>query len=168
MALSVCTQARVSESHSAQRCFCLASTYRQSCLAGFMKMRLEHIFFRCCLFPWGFVNWGITSQESLSKTNILHCMFLISTRAIISQCELKGRPCSSAYQIEGSLFRTALKEVDFPNLQTGIRLYFISLSYFQKWNHKFLLTDQHRLVLSAHNSVIFGASLTSVQQKSIT
>lgn len=71
-------------------------------------------FFPHCLFPWGFVNWGITSQESLSKTNILHCMFLISTRAIISQCELKGRPRSWARQIESSLFRTKWGRGWFP------------------------------------------------------
>lgn len=91
--------------------------------------RLRHIFLQHCVSPGGFVNWGITSQESLSKANILRCLFLISTRAIISKYAWEGRPRSWAHQVRSSLFRTRREEVDVSNLHTGIRLYFISLSY---------------------------------------
>ena len=103
----VCLHLGSAENHSAEGCFCLAKCL-EAVLPGLIYEDEigTYFFFPHCLFPWGFVNWGITSQESLSKTNILLCMFLISTRAIISQCELKGRPRSWARQIESSLFRT--------------------------------------------------------------
>lgn len=111
----VCLHLGRAENHSGEGCFCLAK-YLEAVLPGLIYEDEigTYFFFPHCLFPWGFVNWGITSQESLSKTNILHCMFLISTRAIISQCELKGRPRSWARQIESSLFRTKWGRGWFP------------------------------------------------------